>query len=136
MTAALKPPSLLRTATGEPPLGRNAEFFTDDQCEIFEHDNPRHRSSLTRIGVLELEGGKWLAMPPGFHTQRPTLQLTRRDAALCDERDDQARGEVRRGGGWRGDAVDQRLCRCRDLLGANTDASGRGPMAKPMNDNW
>src|SRR6516164_1638559 len=30
MTAALKPPSLLRTATGEPPLGRNAEFFADD----------------------------------------------------------------------------------------------------------
>jgi hypothetical protein len=23
---------------------------------------------LTRIGVLKLEGGKWLAMPPGFHT--------------------------------------------------------------------
>jgi hypothetical protein len=31
MTAALKPPSLLRAATGEPPLGHNAEFFTDDQ---------------------------------------------------------------------------------------------------------
>ena len=71
MTAALKPPSLLRTATGEPPLGRNAEFFAGDQGEIFEHDNPRHRSSLTRIGVLELEGGKWLAMPPGFHTNVP-----------------------------------------------------------------
>ena len=65
MTAALKPLSLLRTATGEPSLGRNAEFFTDDQGEIFAHDNPRHRSSLTRIGVLELEGGNWLAMPPG-----------------------------------------------------------------------
>src|SRR5215475_14513734 len=64
MTAAVKPPSLLRTATGEPRLGRNAEFFADDQGEIFEHDNPRHRSSLTRIGVPEFEGGKWLAMPP------------------------------------------------------------------------
>jgi len=57
MTAALKPPSLLRTATGEPPLGRNAEFFTDDQGEIFEYDNPRHRSSLTWIGCSS-EGGK------------------------------------------------------------------------------
>ena len=85
MTAALKPPSLLRTATGEPPLGRNAEFFTDDQDEILEHDNPRHRSSLTRTGMLELEAGKWLVMPRAF-IQRPTRQLTRRDAGLCDER--------------------------------------------------
>jgi hypothetical protein len=30
MTAVLKPPSLLRTAAGEPPLGHNAEFFADD----------------------------------------------------------------------------------------------------------
>jgi hypothetical protein len=71
MTAALKPPSLLHTATGEPPLGRNAEFFAGDQDEIFEHDNPRHRSSLTRMGVLELEGGKWLTKPPSFHTNVP-----------------------------------------------------------------
>jgi hypothetical protein len=121
MTAALKPPSLLRTATGEPPLGRNAEFFTDDQGEILARQStpPLILDQDWRARARRRQVARHAA---GLSHQRPTLQLMRRDAALCDERDDQARGEVRRGGGWRGDAVDQRLCRCRDLLGANTDA--------------
>lgn len=56
----------LRTASGQPPLGIGALAFRDDQGEIFEHDNPRYRSPSTRIGVLALEGGKYLAHPPGF----------------------------------------------------------------------
>jgi len=49
MTAALEPFSVLRTAAGEPPLGRNAESFTGDQGEVFDHDNPRDRSMLARL---------------------------------------------------------------------------------------
>lgn len=78
MTAALKPPSLLRTATGEPPLGRNAEFFADDRGEIFEHDNSRHRSSWTRIGVRELEGGKWPYRRAFIPTSHPSTHVPRR----------------------------------------------------------
>ena len=48
MTAALKSPSVLRTAAGEPPLGRNAESVTDNQGEVFDHDNPCYRSMLAR----------------------------------------------------------------------------------------
>jgi hypothetical protein len=76
---------------------------------------------LTRIGVLELEGGKWLAMPPGFHTHVPPFNSCAETLHFAMSAMIRRR-EVRRGGGRRGDAVDQRLCRCRDLLGANTDA--------------
>jgi hypothetical protein len=48
MTAALEPLSILRTAAGEPPLGRNAESVTDNQGEVFDHDNPCYRSMLAR----------------------------------------------------------------------------------------
>lgn len=56
----------LRTIEGEPPLGIGGLAFRDDQGEMLEHDNPRYRSPATRIGVLALEGGAWLAHPPGF----------------------------------------------------------------------
>jgi DNA adenine methylase len=56
----------LLTIDGEPPLGIGGLAFRDDQGEIFEHDNPRYRSPSTRIGVLALEGGKYLSHPPGF----------------------------------------------------------------------
>jgi hypothetical protein len=79
-SAALKPAPVLRTAAGEPPLGRDGQFFRDDQGEIFEHDNPRYRSGATKIGVIELEGGTWLAQPPSWHVGRP--QYASRDAAL------------------------------------------------------
>lgn len=79
-SAAVKPVPVLRTAAGEPPLGRDGQFFRDDQGEIFEHDNPRYRSGATKIGVIELEGGTWLAQPPSWHVGRP--QYASRDAAL------------------------------------------------------
>jgi DNA modification methylase len=78
--AALKSTPVPRTAAGEPPLGRNAEFFTDDQGEIFEHDNPRYRSPSTKVGILELDNGGWLCQPPSFHIGRP--QHATREAAL------------------------------------------------------
>jgi hypothetical protein len=59
-------PSVLRTIEGEPPLGIGGLAFRDDQGEMFEHDNPRYRSPSTRIGVLPLQGGTFLAQPPGF----------------------------------------------------------------------
>ena len=80
MTAALAKTPVVRTTAGEPPLGRDAAFFLDDQGEIFEHDNPRYRSSNMRIGVLALDTGEWLALPPSFHVERP--RYPSREAAL------------------------------------------------------
>lgn len=81
MTAALrKSDPVLRAAAGEPPLGRDGKFFRDDQGEIFEHDNERYRSASTKIGILELENGKWLAQPPSFHVDGQ--QYDSRDHAL------------------------------------------------------
>jgi hypothetical protein len=57
---------ILRNAAGEPPLGVGGLAFRDDQGEMFEHDNPRFRAVWAKVGVLELETGKWLAHPPGF----------------------------------------------------------------------
>ncbi|HYM31850.1 MAG TPA: DNA methyltransferase, partial [Candidatus Cybelea sp.] len=50
---------VLRTVSGEPPLGPGGLSFRDDQGEIIAHDNPRY-AAAARIGVLELEGGDWL----------------------------------------------------------------------------
>ncbi|EJN14720.1 DNA methylase [Bradyrhizobium sp. YR681] len=72
--------SVLRTIEGEPPLGIGGLAFRDDQGELFEHDNPRYRSPSTRIGVLALEGGSWLAHPPGFRVDG--RQFVSREAAL------------------------------------------------------
>ena len=63
MTAAALKTPVLRNAAGEPPLGVGGLAFRDDQGEIIQHDNPRYRSGLTQTGVLELEGGEWLAYP-------------------------------------------------------------------------
>ncbi|MGJ4893753.1 DNA methyltransferase [Bradyrhizobium oligotrophicum] len=71
---------ILRSAAGEPPLGRGGEFFLPEQGEIFEHENMRYRSPATRICVLALDGGTWLASPPSFHVTRP--QFASRGAAL------------------------------------------------------
>ncbi|WP_445222226.1 DNA methyltransferase [Bradyrhizobium sp. Pa8] len=70
----------LRTLSGEPPLGIGGLAFRDDQGEFFEHDNPRYRSPATRIGVLALQGGTWLAHPPGFRIDGK--QHASREAAL------------------------------------------------------
>lgn len=70
----------LRTIEGEPPLGIGGLAFRDDQGEMIEHDNPRYRSPATRIGVLALEGGQWLAHPPGFRIDG--RQHASREAAL------------------------------------------------------
>lgn len=59
----------LRTAAGEPPRGAGGEAFGADQGEMFEHWSEAYRTLSTRIGVLELEGGKWLAFP--FGVDRP-----------------------------------------------------------------
>jgi hypothetical protein len=71
---------VLRSAAGEPPLGAGGAFFRDDQGELFEHPSESYRTPATLIGVLELEGGTWLARPPSFHVTRPQYQS--RDAAL------------------------------------------------------
>ncbi|MGJ5163189.1 DNA methyltransferase [Bradyrhizobium sp. HKCCYLR1051] len=71
---------ILRTAAGEPPLGRGGEFFLPEQGEILAHDNPRYRTPSTTIVVLALDGGAWLASPPSLHVSRP--QYPSRDAAL------------------------------------------------------
>lgn len=72
--------AVLRTIEGEPPLGIGGLAFRDDQGEVFDHDNPRYRSPATRIGVLALEGGTWLAHPPGFRIDG--TQHASREAAL------------------------------------------------------
>jgi hypothetical protein len=71
---------ILRNAAGEPPLGIGGLAFRDDQGEMFEHDNPRFRSPLAKIGVLELENGKWLAHPPGFRVDVPMFFVDREEA--------------------------------------------------------
>jgi|GEM_PF-50157 len=78
--SAEKAPPVLRNAAGEPPLGAGAAFFRDDQGEVFHHPAENYRNPLTRIGVLELEDGQWLAQPPGFHLDG--LQHASRDEAL------------------------------------------------------
>lgn len=72
--------AVLRTIEGEPPLGIGGLAFRDDQGDWLEHDNPRYRSPATRIGVLALEGGTWLAHPPGFRVDG--RQYPSREAAL------------------------------------------------------
>jgi DNA methylase len=77
--AALKTgPSVLRNAAGEPPLGADGEAFRADQGEILMHHNPAYQSPATRIGVLELQNGRWLAFPFGVDRQ----QYDSREAAL------------------------------------------------------
>lgn len=53
--------SILRSASGEPPLGHEGASFRADQGETFEHDNPRYRTPVARIAVIELDNGKWLS---------------------------------------------------------------------------
>jgi hypothetical protein len=72
--------AVLRTTEGEPPLGIGGLAFRDDQGEIFQHDDQRYRSPATNIGVLALEGGMWLAHPPGFRIDGK--QHVSREAAL------------------------------------------------------
>jgi hypothetical protein len=86
LTAALKPPSVLRTATGEPPLGRNAEFFTDDQGEILARQSTPPLI-LDQDWCARARRRQVAGHAAGLSHQRPTLQLMRRDAALCDERE-------------------------------------------------
>jgi hypothetical protein len=76
-------PVILRNAAGEPPLERSyagATFFRDDQGEMFVHPAEAYRTPATRIGILELDNGRWLALPPSFHVERP--QYDSREAAL------------------------------------------------------
>src|SRR5262249_47140333 len=49
MTAALKPPSLLRTATGEPPRGRKAEFFATTRAK--SSSTTAHATTHPRPGL-------------------------------------------------------------------------------------
>ncbi|WP_244626057.1 DNA cytosine methyltransferase [Bradyrhizobium betae] len=79
-TPLIKPTRVLRTLEGEPPLGIGGLAFRDDQGEWLEHDNPRYRSPSTRIGALALQGGGWLAHPPGFRVDG--RQYASREAAL------------------------------------------------------
>jgi DNA methylase len=69
---------VLRSAAGEPPLGADGEAFRVDQGEIFEHWSEAYRTPSTRIGVIELQNGKWLAFPFGIDRE----QHDTRDAAL------------------------------------------------------
>jgi DNA modification methylase len=69
---------ILRNAAGEPPLGPNGLTFRDDQGEMIYFD--RDRQPSIKIGVLELENGKWLAHPPGFRVERPVFYMSREDA--------------------------------------------------------
>jgi hypothetical protein len=71
MTAAARAITqcVLRTVDGEPPLSPDARAFRADQGEILEHENMGYRSPSTRIGVLELDNGKWLSFP--FGVDRP-----------------------------------------------------------------
>jgi hypothetical protein len=71
---------LLQTATGEPPQAGMGRFFRDDQGEIFEPDNPQHRSAVAIIGVLPLDNGQWLVRHNGFSIDNP--QFPTREAAL------------------------------------------------------
>jgi hypothetical protein len=73
-------PVILRNAAGEPPLGSAGAFFRDDQGEMFVHPAEAYRTPATRIGILELDNGRWLALPPSFHVERP--QYDSREAAL------------------------------------------------------
>lgn len=70
----------LRTAAGEPPLGRDGGYFRDDQGEMFLHWQESYRTASTKIGVLELQTGKWLTQPPSFHIA--AKQYDSRDLAL------------------------------------------------------
>lgn len=81
MTAAARDiPSnpILRSASGEPPLGADGEAFRADQGEMLAHHNPAYQSPATRIGVIELENGHWLSFP--FGIDRP--QFASRELAL------------------------------------------------------
>jgi DNA adenine methylase len=78
--AAKTAPVILRNAAGEPPLGSAGAFFRDDQGEMFVHPAEAYRTPATRIGILELDNGRWLALPPSFHVERP--QYDSREAAL------------------------------------------------------
>jgi hypothetical protein len=69
----------LRTASGQPPLGPGGTF-KPEQGTVWHPEPAGSRSPMTTIGVLELEGGKWLAMPPGFHVA--AQQYDSRDQAL------------------------------------------------------
>jgi hypothetical protein len=73
-------PVILRNAAGEPPLGSAGAFFRDDQGEMFVHPAEAYRTPATRIGILELDNGRWLALPPSFHVERP--QYDSREVAL------------------------------------------------------
>jgi DNA adenine methylase len=46
--------------------------------EMFWYDQAR--SPSVKLGMIELENGKWMALPPGFHVDAP--QFETRDAAL------------------------------------------------------
>jgi hypothetical protein len=77
-TRAATPAPILHTASGEPPLGAAGEAFRPDQGEMLLHHNEAYRSPSTRIGVIELNNGKWLSFP--FGIDRP--QFDSREAAL------------------------------------------------------
>jgi hypothetical protein len=81
--AALKPTPILRTASGEPPLGPEGKSFRDDQGEIVCHDNPRY-ATAARIGVLQLDDGGWLTTPPGPGFKVDGLRYDTREDAIQD----------------------------------------------------
>jgi hypothetical protein len=91
VAAALNNPSpVLRNAAGEPPLGTDGAFFRIDQGEMFENPDERYRPASARIGVLELEDGRWLAHPDGFRVDLPIF-FASRDAALSHAVDEVVR---------------------------------------------
>jgi hypothetical protein len=77
--AATMSAPIFRTCNGEPPLGHRGEFFLPEQGEMFDFD-ARYSVPATRLGVLALDSGAWLASPPSFHVGR--RQYPSREAAL------------------------------------------------------
>ncbi|WP_407146273.1 DNA methyltransferase [Bradyrhizobium sp. ORS 86] len=135
-TAAKSATPILRTASGEPPLGTGGLAFRDDQGEVFEHDNPRYRSPLTKVGVLELSDGQWLAMPPGFRTDyspfasRGEALRFAVDAAIrkAEKYADTPEGE---GTHWTRDYADQVIRWLRTLLPQDDMNQGAAAAAAP-----
>jgi hypothetical protein len=93
---------ILRNAAGEPPLGPQGLTFRDDQGEMFHFDRERYPS--IKIGVLELENGKWLAHPPGFRVEVPVFFVSREDA-MTDAADEMVIRAQRYMGNGEGDGT-------------------------------
>ena len=121
MTAALKPPL-------SPPY-RRRRAAARPQCRVL-HRRPGRNLRARQSTLPLILDQDWRARArrrqvaghaAELSHQRPTLQLTCRDAALFDERGDQVRGEVRRGGDgegtrWTKDYADAVICSVQTLM--------------------